>query len=241
METIPPPLVPGPQKKSMPVIAWVGIGCGGLILLTVIAGVLLVGKCYHKFRELARPHPFHKAAAEMMVSKNPNLIRLSGNDVSGSITFRNKSTGEQLTASYKDIAAGRITIKDASGREIPISSDLSKVPVWVPHYSGLVETTGVYHQEIAGKVEGMFTATTTDPPGDVAAFFKTQAGNLGLNGSSSFASSTNGGNSSLTTSYSGNGRELKVTVSRQSGQPASVDVTYKEQKGKHNQPTLPIL
>lgn len=232
METMPPPVGPQVQKKSMPPMAWVGIGCGGVVLLGIVLCFLLVGKCVHAVKDTVKnlgKNP-HKAAAEMMVRANPNLTLVSENDNTGEITFRDKSTGEKTTISYKDMAAGKITVKDGSGREVQIGSpDLSRVPAWVPRYKGLSETNAAFHQESAEKVEGLFTGSTTDSPDDVEAFYKAQAQKQGLTSTRQSSLSMNG-NVTRTAAYSGGGKELTIILSGESGQPLQVSVNYKQAK-----------
>jgi hypothetical protein len=232
METMPPPIGLEPQKKSMSPWAWAGIGCGGLVLVGLVAGVLLVGKCVHEVKNTVKnmsKNP-HKAAAEMMVKSNHDLSLVSENDNTGEITFRSKSTGEQTTISYRDMAAGRITMKDGSGKEVQIgSADLSKVPAWVPRYKGLSEANGTFHQETPEKVEGLFTGSTTDSPDEVEAFYKAQAEKLGLNSRNQNSFSMNG-NVTRSASYSGGGKELNVVLTGESGQPLRVNVSYSQEK-----------
>ena len=68
---IPQSSVATQDKKGMPVIAWVGIGCGGLIILGIIVTVILFKLFAGKIREFSE-NP-EKTAAELVVAADPNL------------------------------------------------------------------------------------------------------------------------------------------------------------------------
>jgi hypothetical protein len=222
-----PPAPPVPAKKSVPPIAWVGMGCGALLVVCVIVASLLVGWCKRKVDEFAK-NP-EKAAAEMVVKFNPDLEMVKSDDEKGEMTIRSKN-GEVMTFSYKDIAEGRITVRDKDGNVTTLGSgDLSQIPSWVPRLPNAATETSVMHSETPDQVAGMLNITTSDGIEDVEAFLKNSADGLGLS-ESSRSSFTSDGVGSRTVSYGGDTREITAIMTIRPDAPLQVQITYSEKK-----------
>jgi len=208
-------------------MAWLGIGCGTILIICVLVASLLVGWCKRKLDDFAK-NP-EKAAAEMVVKLNPDLEMVSTDDTKGEMTIRNKK-GEVTTLSYKDISEGRITVRDKDGNLTMLGTgDLSQVPEWVPRLPNASDEISVMHTEANGKIAGMLNATTTDPIETVEEFFKSRATELGLSESNRSSFSTNGV-SSLNVTYGGGDREIIAIMTRQPNAPLKVQTTYSEKK-----------
>ncbi len=114
---MPPAASPAPVvvKKGLPPLAWVGIGCGGLILIGIIlmlvAGVFISKKAKELGVDFSK-NP-EKAAAELIVSMTPDLEKVSSDDVAGTITIRMKD-GIEKTLTYKDIQEGKFATDQAT-------------------------------------------------------------------------------------------------------------------------------
>lgn len=109
--TVPPaPESPAtPPKKGLPVIAWVGIGCGGLVVLVVIVLVIVgvvFGSAAKKFAEEAERNPA-KATVELMAKFDKDIEIVGADDEKQTVTVRVKSTGETVTLTQQDIESGR--------------------------------------------------------------------------------------------------------------------------------------
>ncbi|MEZ5305026.1 MAG: hypothetical protein R3F11_30930 [Verrucomicrobiales bacterium] len=100
------------QKKGLSPLAWVGIGCGGLVLLGVIAVVGLGVWGFGKAKEFAEDP---SKIVELAVNADPNLEVVKNDADAGEFTYRNKSTGEEITISYEDIRNGKFDITTGSG------------------------------------------------------------------------------------------------------------------------------
>ena len=126
-----PPPIPGsaPAKKGLSPVAWIAIGCGGLLVLCCIVFLVLGVLAFYKGREMVVEatgaesfkefvEDFEndpaKTAAEMIVRANPELELISSND-DGTITFENTRTGEQATLDFQDIAEGRFSMTTDGG------------------------------------------------------------------------------------------------------------------------------
>lgn len=117
-------------KKGLSPWAWVGIGCGGLLvvglLLFIALSVFVFKKGKEALQEASGSGSFQefvddlkdnpvKTAAEMAINVNPDLELLSTDDEAGTITFRNTKTGEKATLDFQDIAEGRFSVKTDEG------------------------------------------------------------------------------------------------------------------------------
>ncbi len=94
-----------PAKKGLPVLAWIAIGCIGLIVLGGIAftAVTYMGARWVKNRvEEAAEKPV-ETAAKMIALSNPDIQFVSADEQAKSATFRDKKTGKELTFSLDDI------------------------------------------------------------------------------------------------------------------------------------------
>lgn len=224
-----PPPVP---KKGMSGLAIAGIGCGTLLLLTMVAGGLLVMKGCQKFKEVAGDLDFEKnptkAAALMALRLNPELEIVSTNDATGEVTVKYKQSGETVTMSFEDIAQGKFTIKNDKGETITmdasnaekqgvvvtgpdghmvIGGTQSAPPEWVPQYPG-ARSTGGMKNEKGASVNGSFAAETTDSVAKVREFYDAR---LKAEGYETSVTSTQGDGGEMVM-ISGNKEEGKRTV-----------------------------
>lgn len=231
MEESPPPPPASPpepsKKKGLHPMAWVGIGCGGLLVVAVIAMSLLVGMCNRKVAEWKEDFSKdpHKAGAEMVVRLNPDLEMVSDDETGGEMTVRVKSTGEEMTFSYEDIAQGRLTMTDGEGNTTTIGmTDPSEVPAWVPVYPRVAEQVSIFQKETNGEIEGAWVFTTNDSAEDVADHFESETS---WSSGTSSGSSTIGSASKVTRRFKGGGKEITLLVTEAGdGSPTQVTVSY---------------
>jgi len=185
---VPPPIpstpAPAPKKKGLPVLAWIGIGCGALLVIAVaivIAGGFFVARTVSK----ASKDPV-MAAAKLIVAANPDLELVSTDKTAGTITIRNKKTGEVVTVDLSDIKEGKIDFTGPKGEKMSVDAhaegeggtlsihsaqgDLTfgggteaKTPDWVPSYPG-ASPEGTYSMTEEGKSAGGYQFKTPDSP-----------------------------------------------------------------------------
>jgi hypothetical protein len=97
-----PPAVP--QKKGLGVLAWLGIGCGGIIVLVVIGLIVfsvMFGPKLKQFAEEAQKNPTRATATAMVTVGSGTLELVAEDDVNKRYTVKNKANG-QLTTVYWD-------------------------------------------------------------------------------------------------------------------------------------------
>ena len=219
-----PPVVPA--KKGIPVLGWLGIGCGTIVIIGIVIIALLVGWCKRKVGDLSefQRNP-EKASAELMVKLNPDLKLVSQDESKGEMTIKTKD-GQEVTMSYKDISQGKFTIKDADGNVTQIGgADLSTLPAWVPQVAGLKDVSCSSQKKPADQIAGFYMGTSSDTPDQLEEFFKKQAKKQGMTDASRSAFESDGV-ATRSLSYEGGGRKLSVMIAAKQGEPASVQVSF---------------
>lgn len=199
------PMTPTPKKKMSP-WAWVAIGCGAIAVLAVIAigatvaaGGWFLKKQVNKFEE----NPAI-AAAELAIKANPDAELIESDVEAGTITFRDKKSGEVITMNAEDIKEGKlsITTKDGTatidgsttddGSTLKVTNENGEeavftagatapkdLPAWLPVYAGgTVE--GAYDATSEGSRNATFTMKTADGIDQVAQFYEDKLKSAGL-------------------------------------------------------------
>ena len=208
-------------------LAWLGIGCGGLLVIALglaVYGFFLAKKTIDDFA--ANPE---KAAAEMIVSMQPDLRVLSKDEANGTMTLRTKD-GEEMTLSYKDIQDGKFIVTDKDGNTTLIgSADLSQVPAWVPQAPEFTEGFSVFHSEAGGKASGQFSGKSPRGAEALRTFYEGEASTLGMTSNSS-RSMEAGGTSTITLGFSDGGRSMTIVITGKPGSSTLVNTNYSEAK-----------
>lgn len=255
VQPISPSVPPAPpKKKGLSALAWVGIGCGCLVLATVIAfavgGAFLVHKAKSFLGQAAEdPNFAARKAAEMVVRLNPDLEIVSTDDGAGTMTVRDRTSGEELTLSFDEIRDGKFSITKKGGERVGIdaaqsgegaevrvegaqgSSSVfaiggadSKLPAWVPLYPGAA-FKGQGSLTIANAQSGTFSLRSDDAATALIDFYRGQMEELGLEIQTVSADGPNAKGTVLI--GTGKGRSLTVTVGTDQGQSTAL-VVYGE-------------
>ena len=195
---------PPAPKKGMGPLAWVGIGCGVLVLIGVI-GVFIVGVIAKRQIDKFEDNPA-MAAATLAVKLNPDLELVESDAEKNTLTIKDKKTGEVMTFSAEDIKEGKITfttkdgtttidgnaaedggtgsvtVTDGKGETATFvgGGDAPKnLPTWVPTYPGGT-TTGSFDATSNNERTAAFSVTTSDSVDDVIAFYEGKLKEAGL-------------------------------------------------------------
>ena len=129
MET-PPPL----QKKGLGPLAWVGIGCGGIVVLVIIAFVVsavLFGGKIKQFAEDAQKNPTRVTATTMVTMSGGQFEMIAEDDVNKRYTVREKQNGK-LTTIYWDERKKAPEVISGDFSAIPADSSATSEPVEAP-------------------------------------------------------------------------------------------------------------
>ena len=247
----PPPPAPA-KKKGLPPLAWVGIGCGALVVIALIVfavGSWLVAK---KVRDVAGEFEANPAmaAAKFAVQVNPELELVESDDEAGTPTVRNKETGEVVTFNLEDIEQGKLGILTGEGEEATVTfgasaggveiraedeggtasrlriggGDADEIPSWVPVYPG-TEPASTFLSATDEGTQGAFSVTTGDAPDEVLSWYGDEVEDLGMEPQRSTFDIA--GNRGGTVAGESGGRQVGVTVTTQDDQTL-VMVTFSE-------------
>jgi len=196
-----PPQPPAQAKKGLSPVAWILIGCGGILLL----GALAMGACTifvaSKASDLAEDFAENpgRTAAEMIVALNPDVELVETNDENETITFRSKETGEEMTMDWSEIEEGNfsfssdegsfefnasaegegavITKTDADGEvttQTYGSAATSEIPDWIPMPDSADAAESSYSMKDGDTTSGALSFNTSDSASDVMAFYVEQ-------------------------------------------------------------------
>ncbi len=220
---VPPPPT---EKKGIPVLGWVGIGCGTILILAIVIISLLIGWCKRTvgdFSEFQR-NP-EKATAEMVLRLHPEVKVLTQDEAKGQMTLRMKD-GSERTMSYEDVVAGKFVLPALPAGDLPLATeDLSQLPAWVPRAPGLKPGAALTLAEKDGRVSGVFSSASDRSTEEIADFLTAEAEKLG-SGTSSKRSTTVNGAESRNLSFERGGRKLEVVLTRQPGEDSRILIQF---------------
>ncbi len=205
---------PSQGRKGLPVLAWIAIGCGGIVVLAGIAFTVLGWFAVGKMKEVASDFEKNptKAAAELVVRMNPDLEMVDSDEEDGTITVREKSSGKVVTLNYEDIEEGRISFESEEGR-VEITGQTQggegamtittqegetriggggEVPDWIPAHPATTTRQSLLHSTGPSGETGQASFTVDANAADVAAFYKAQLEDAGYTVSVTTYSSDDG-------------------------------------------------
>jgi uncharacterized protein YneF (UPF0154 family) len=188
-----------PAKKGLPVWAWVGIGCGGLVILVLIVVMAAGFFVANKVKDVAADFEDNPAmaTAKMIVKVNPDLEEVATDEEAGTITVRNKKTGEVVTVNFDDIQDGKLSFTTDEGEVKVDASQLEEngsmtvtsedgsvvfaagkpsakdLPSWVPVYPG-TEPSSRHSMRTETTLSGGFEIATDDALADVLEFYRSE-------------------------------------------------------------------
>ncbi|RYD38652.1 MAG: hypothetical protein EOP86_00265, partial [Verrucomicrobiaceae bacterium] len=178
---VPPPYDPSvvPPKSTMGGgTKALLFGCLGAVVLMLLAAVFIGKLVWEKVKPIAEnPAQFF---AEEIVKVHPELEIVSVDKSTHSMTFRDKASGEVLTARLDKVQNGNFILTKSDGTEVELDSKGFKMkgqggfqaalggveavplPDWVPPYPGPHTVTLSTRQESNGSIQGVRTILTTD-------------------------------------------------------------------------------
>jgi len=242
-----------PAKKGLPIWAWVGIGCGGLLILVlvvVMAAGFFVAK---KVKDVAGDFEDNPAmaTARMIVKVNPDLEEVATDEEAGTITVRNKKTGEVITVNFDDIQDGKLSFTTDEGEVKVDASQLQEngsmtvtsgdgsvvfetgqpsakdLPSWVPMYPG-TEPTSRHSMRTETTLSGGFEISTDDAVADVLEFYRSQLVSAGYEISVNTYTQDDTEGGMVNGNNEAEHRSIVVILSREAGQNTKAVVSFNE-------------
>jgi hypothetical protein len=242
-----------PAKKGLPVWAWVGIGCGGLVIVVLVVVMAAGFFVANKVKDVAADFEDNPAmaTARMIVKLNPELEEVSTDEEAGTITVRKKKTGEEITVNFEDIEEGKFSWTtdegevsvDASELEesgsMTVTSEDGKVifatgkpsegdlPKWVPVYPE-AEPTSRHSMRTETTRSGGFEIMTPDPVADVLEFYRSSLESAGYAISVNTYTQDDSEGGMVNGTDEAKQRSVVVIISRSTGDDTKAVVSFNE-------------
>lgn len=244
-------------KKGLGPLAWIGIGCGAIVLVTV--AVLVVGGLFvaNKVKDVAGDFESNPelAAARMIVRLNPELEEVRTDEGKGTITVREKKSGKEITVSLEDLREGRISFTSADGQEVRISTSqeegggslqvqssdgagfslttgntvTEEIPPWVPVPAGAAPRDRGLMRHAEG-LTGSFRLVLATPAAEVLELYRARLSEQGFTVGVTTYSGEDGAGGLVSASDDAGGRTVVVVVGTEDG-ATSVGVNYSQTIG----------
>lgn len=245
---------PAPERKGLHPLAWVGIGCG-VILVIVVAAMLIGGfflaRTVKNVAEDFEDNP-GLAAARFVVKASPDLEEVETDEEAGTMTIRNTKTGELITVNFDDIKEGRfswtadgeevsIDVSDAESGTVKVESSdgdgfqlttgdavTEAVPDWVPVYPG-TEPRNRGSMKTDEMVSGNYTTQAEASADEVLEYFRETLKSEGYKVNINTFTSDDSGGGMVNGSLESEGRTVVVLVKTDGGS-TSITVTHSIKK-----------
>lgn len=242
-----------PAKKGLPIWAWVGIGCGGLLILVLIVVMAAGFFVANKVKDVAADFEDNPAmaTARMIVKLNPELEEVSTDEAAGTITVRNKKTGEVVTVNFEDIEEGKLSFTTDEGEVKVDASELQEsgsmtvtsedgsvvfatgkpsakdLPSWVPMYPG-TEPASRHSMRTETSLSGGFEVTTDDAVAEVLEFYRAALESAGYSISVNTYTQDDTEGGMVNGNNEAEQRSIVVILSREAGQSTKAVVSFNE-------------
>jgi hypothetical protein len=240
-------------KKGLPVWAWIGIGCGALLIVVLI--VVMAGGYFlaHKAKNAIAEFEENPAlvGARWLVKANPDLEEVAVDEDAGTMTIRNKKTGEEITVNFEDIENGRLSFKTDKGEVKVDASELKDsgsmtvtndegevvfstggqvsgdVESWVPIYPGC-EPKNLHTMRSDEEQTGGFELETTASVSDVLEFYRSTLEGEGYEVTVNTFTQDNSDGGMVNANRADEGRSVVAIFNSENGGPTKIMVTYSD-------------
>ncbi len=190
------------DRKGLSPVAWIAIGCAGVLVLAGIAtfagGIFIFNKATNVVKEMEKNPVL--ATAKLIAATNPDVELVATDEESQTVIFLNSKTGEEFTFNYQDIEEGKFNFTsdegtfdvDASGEEgrLTVTGDdgtmilgsgvnLENFPDWLPMYPGTT-AEGTFFTETPDGDMGAYVVRTGDGLETVMDYYVEELKSAGL-------------------------------------------------------------
>ncbi len=187
---------PSPARKGVSPLVWVLVGCGVLLVLVAVAlligGVLVARKAKSVLGEV-QDNPA-MVVAKALVAANPEVELVSADEDAGTITVRNKKTGEVLTVDLEEAKRGKFTFTTGEGKRVQVTTEgeeggtvhieseegevaigegvEAEVPEFLPVYPGMRLEGTASARLASGATGGLWRFTASATPQAILDFYR---------------------------------------------------------------------
>ena len=240
-------------QKGLPVWAWIGIGCGALLI--VVLAVVMVGGFFvaRKVQDVATDFEENPAmaTAKMIVRLNPELEEVSTDEEAGTITVRNTKTGEVITVNFEDIEEGKLSFTTDEGEVTIDASELDEsgsltvtneegkvvlatgaaasddVESWVPVYPGS-EPANRHSMRTDEEMSGGFELETTASVAEALEFYRNALEAEGYEVAVNTFTQDDSEGGMVNGSHADKGRNVVAIFNSEGGGPTKIVVSYSQ-------------
>jgi len=223
-------------------------GCATLVVVGIICFFVVSYLVVQKAKRVAKDSGFDTeliqkkpalAAAKAIVALNPDLELVSSDDEKGTLTIRDKQTGEVITVTADDANKGKLSFKQ-NGKDVgslQVHTDNPSIdvktnqgsatlgpgvkdapPDWIPVYPG---TTLGWDYAVRGTdnvpKSGSFHFLTSDDPDKVVSFYADAMKRGGLTVTNTAIQAGSGKTGVLNAFQDSTGRQIYLSVTPQAG------------------------
>lgn len=238
------------QKKGLSPLAWVGIGCGLLLVLggiAVVAGVSFLGYKAKGLAEELEKNPTLVIAKGIDLA-DPSIELVDTNETDQTFTFKKTETGEEYTISFEDIEngnlswttpegtfgidtteaqeGGKVTFSGPDGETVIGGGDAANIPDWVILPPKAFDVQNSFAMSNAESSAGTIGAKSEQTLDEVKEFYQKALEDAGYEVSlTSF--STGNTRQEIVTGTRDNGQQtLNAAISKEGTQPTAVFIQY---------------
>jgi hypothetical protein len=200
----PPPTPPAEPKKKRSPLLWIAVGCAAIVVIAAVVviggGIFAAKKAADYVEDLADdPQAAAMMVAENIVRLNPELELVDSDKDAGTLTIRNKESGEVVTLDLDDVQEGRIQFEGEGGEVTTIGveedgeegggifsikkdgeetfrigkSEDGKLPEWIPAFPG-ADVEELFSMVSDGTRTGAFTVSTSGSIDELLTFYEGQ-------------------------------------------------------------------
>jgi hypothetical protein len=196
---------PQEEAKGLSPIAWVAVGCSGVLILGAVTALVVGSLVLNKTKQLATEGKAAPVvtAARLIAAANPEIELVEADAERRIVTFRNTRTDELYTADFEDVENGTVRFFSEDGSvslELDSGEDdddsliittedsiirlgaggsAEEVPPWVPAYPGTTPQGAITSDDYAGHW-GAYTFTVGDNLQEILDFYTAELEKLDL-------------------------------------------------------------
>jgi hypothetical protein len=240
-------------KKGMPPWAWIGIGCGAVMILVLVAvmvgGYFVASKAKDAIAEFEDNPAL--TGARWLVKANPELEEVDVDEDAGTMTIRNKKTGEEVTVNFEDIEEGKFSFTTKDGEvkvdasqikedgSLTVTNDEGGVVFstggevsdeaeeWVPVFPGS-EPKNRHSMRTEQEMSGGFELETTASVKEALEFYRSTLESEGYEVDVNTFTQDDSQGGMVNGSHPDNGRNVVAIFNADGGGPTKIVISYSQ-------------